>query len=316
MFTSSRELFEHYSHAINQTRNDLPKLSRLHPDFITNGLNAISDKEARLAAPLLSELFPHLVASALKIPEAERRQLAAAWLSLYAYISLVDFELDRTGTLDGRTALSASALLGWGIATISRITSNSDFAMIFDRNVGAAFAGQYEDMQMRGDAGAERSLTDSNKNRAMIALVAGYSASAKLSDDRLIRASELLLGPFQLIDDLHDLAEDLSEGNFTTFVRLIGRNLSPEAHGSEWQLYRMLFSDPRVIPNIVKAAKEIRQCLLLLTFETDTHLVIYLGQLAAQLEQLADLTLQYQGNPRSANARILIEQVRQILCHS
>lgn len=198
-----------FAEPLRQSRDDLLQFSQLHPDFVRECLAAIDAKKARMHGPVTGELFPHLLAQGLKLDDKDRRVLAAAWLALYGYICIVDYELDQKGHLGGRLSIAASALLGWGVTTLGRYTAGTPYANVFSDNVNKAFAGQYEDIRLRGSAEADREQSDIDKNRAFVAAIAGYCAAAGEWDDRLIRSAELLIRPFQILDDLQDLQENL-----------------------------------------------------------------------------------------------------------
>src|ERR1700693_5140741 len=226
------ELDIRYRPQIELSYDDLFELARLHVDFVGDCINAISAKERRVSSPLLGKLFPHLVAEGLELPASDRLRPAAAWPALYRYICLVNFKLDRFGSLDARASLGASALLGWAVATLAEITSGSGFSRVFLDNMQWTLSGQYEDIQNRKDPNYDRRASDVSKNRAVLGVIAGYCAAGREPDDHLIRSTELMLGPFQLLDDLQDLAEDLREQNITSLVKIIRQVLPREPDAS------------------------------------------------------------------------------------
>jgi hypothetical protein len=76
------ELAAIYRMVVDESYRDLRNVPHMHPDFIADALNSISQKKKRLDSPLLlGELFPHLVAHGLSMPDGERRRLAAAWIA-------------------------------------------------------------------------------------------------------------------------------------------------------------------------------------------------------------------------------------------
>jgi hypothetical protein len=306
-----------FSDVIAQAQADLCESSLLHSDFVIDCINSISEKSARAAAPLLGQIFPHLVAEGLHLSDHDRRKLAAAWLALYGYICLVDFQLDRYGSLNGRSALSASALLSWGIGTISRIASDSPFADAFSVNVSMAFSAQYADINKRAEPEFDRAQTDADKNRAIVAIVAAYCAASGATDNHLIRATELMLGPFQMLDDFQDLLEDLEEGNLTSFARMAAKcsgQLSQPL--SSIELYRFVFKDAKTVVALTDAIKSMEQAVLLLDHKQDASLVAFLMHLREQLATFSGALQNYQSGTSTIGEPELLSQLRQINCHS
>lgn len=311
------DLASHYRLSVEQSYRDLPEFSGLHPDFISDGLRAIEAKKHRSPLPLLGELFPHLVAEGLRLPDGDRRRLATAWLALYGYISLVDFQLDRSGVLDARTAMSASALLGWGMATIGRVTSATPFADVFFENARQAFTGQYVDVRNRSDENFDRRESDIDKNRAIVAMIAAYCAATNEPNDRLIRATELLLGPFQILDDLKDVREDLQENNITAFAKIV-RDLiySHVQYLTDREIYGALFSDSHTVDILSAAEQNINRALLLLDERRDVPLITFVIQLRKQLQTLISTVREFQANPTAVREEDLVIRVSEIICAS
>jgi hypothetical protein len=311
------DLASRYQQSVEQSYCDLLEFSGLHLDFISDGLRAIEAKKHRSASPLLGELFPHLVAEGLRLGDGERRRLAAAWLALYGYISLIDFQLDHSGSLDARTAMSASALLGWGMATISGITSATPFADVFFENVRQAFAGQYADVRNRSDEYFDRRDSDIDKNRAIVAVIAAYCAANNEPNERLIRATELLLGPFQILDDLRDVREDLQENNITVFAKIVKDIvLGHTQHLTDREIYGALFSDSRTVDALLATELNLDRALLLLDERCDTPLITFLVQLRTQLQALTSTIREYQTNPTAIREENLVIRVSKIICAS
>jgi len=195
------------------------------------GVSATGEIKAG-AAVGLGELFPHMLAQSLRLEDGDRRKLAAAWLALYGYIRLVDDSLDKYGHLDGRVSMVASALLGWGLATVSSYTVGTKYEAMFLDNVNRSFYGQYEDVSNKSKIDASRAQSDVDKNRVFVAVAIGFCAAADqsddrlnqaLADDRLVRSLESSVGAWQILDDLEDVKED--------FTRIISRP-SFASHGN------------------------------------------------------------------------------------
>jgi hypothetical protein len=282
---------------ISQARDDLLNLSNLHQDFVRECFAAIDAKKLRAGVPLAGEYFPHLVARSLQLDDQDRRILAAATLAMYGYIYLVDYELDRNGFLNGRASIAASALLAWSIATIGRYTAGTRYADVFLSNINQAMAGQYEDMQKRASAAADRERSDIDKNRPSLAIIAGFCAAAHETDDRLIRAAEALLGPIQIFDDLHDVKEDHDENNITAFVRIVRDCASPAASLSENDMYRMIVRDPRINTLLARCADTIERTLLILDPRRDAMMIEYLCDTRDRTGALVHALGIYQRNP-------------------
>jgi hypothetical protein len=306
-----------YKPYVRQAEHDLAVDAGLHPDFVFDCLTAIAEKEQRAHSALLGNLFPHLVSDGLHLADRDRRRLSAAWLALYGYISIVDFNLDKKGYLDARTSLSAAGLLGWGIATISQLTSDTPFAEVFLSNMRAAFSGQYEDLASRSRPETDRTKNDVDKNRAIVAVVAGYCAAAGEKSSRLISATELFLGPLQFLDDLQDLAEDIQEDNATTLVKIVRSKVSDDIKRyDEMALYSLLLSDGAFLDALRSIAIGIRQALLLLDGNQDGSLVWYFGYLSDQIGSVIHEVQLFQSGIASITEPELIAHIRQIVCHS
>lgn len=306
------QLARKYAGELARTRDDLVRFSNLHPDFVQACFAAIDASKARLTRPTIGEIFPHLVAKGLSLNDTDRRMMAAAWLAMFGYILLVDHELDQKGYLDGRASIAASALLGWGIVTASHYVAGTPFADVFLDNVNQAFAGQYEDIRLRGEADADRQRSDMDKNRAFVAAIAGFCAAAGETDDHLIRAAEAMLTPFQVLDDLEDLEEDLRENNVTVFVRIVREYVSRAMPRNRTEMYRAIMKDPRMTSALQRATDGVEEALLILNPDRDREVIDLIGAFrernAALIRALAD----YQRAPspiKEPEIMRLIEQV-------
>lgn len=267
--TSSSRLAARFAVQISQTRDDLLHLSNLHQDFVKDCLAAVSARHKG------GEVLPHLVAQSLRLDDKDRRMLAAATLALAGYACLVDFELDRTGYLNGRVATAASALLAWGIATIGGYTAGTKYADVFMDNVNQAMAGQYADLRDRSATNTERECSNIDKNRPTLAVIAGFCAAAREQDDRLICSAEAILGTIQLFDDLHDVKEDYDENNNTVFVRIVRECLPSAAPLTASDMYRVIISDPRTKTLLAGAAEALDRALLILDARRDAVMIDY-----------------------------------------
>jgi hypothetical protein len=308
----SRRVAAKYVAHVNQSRDDLLHLSNLHRDFVDLGLASIDASKAKLKRPPSGEIFPHLVAQSLSLDDFDRRMLMAAWLALFGYICIVDHEFDQNGHLNGQSSIAASALLGWGVATIGRYTAGTPYADVFLSNVNRAFAGQYEDIRTRGDAGADRTFSDIDKNRAMIALVAGLCAAACETDQRVIQAGEALLGPFQILDDLEDLQEDDGEDNITMFVRILRERISATIRPSRDAMYGVIIKDARAKDAMVRAAEGLEKALLLLDPNRDQALVDYLAGWRDGTVDLVRLLDSYQQEPSPVKEPEIMRQIEKV----
>jgi hypothetical protein len=308
----SRRVAAKYDAHVNQSRDDLLHLSNLHRDFVDLGLASIDASKAKLKRPPSGEIFPHLVAQSLSLDDFDRRMLMAAWLALFGYICIVDHELDQSGHLDGQRSIAASALLGWGVATIGRYTAGTPYADVFVSNVNRAFAGQYEDIRTRSDAVADRTFSDIDKNRAMVALVAGLCAAARETDQRMIQAGEALLGPFQILDDLEDLQEDHGEDNITVFVRILRERISATIQSSRDAMYGVIIKDARAKNAMVRAAEGLEKALLLLDPNRDQALVDYLAGWRDGTVVLVRLLDSYQQQPSPVKEPEIMRQIEKV----
>jgi hypothetical protein len=311
-FDSHIRLAAVYAGQLEQSRQDLLEFSNLHPDFVKDCLTAIDVSKARLKRAPTGEIFPHLVARSLVLDDNDRRCLMAAWLALFGYICLVDHELDRAGYLSGRTSIAASALLGWGIATIGRYTAQTPFEKVFLENVNRAFAGQYEDIRSRADAAADRSVSDLDKNRAIVAAMAGFCAAAKETDERMIRAAEAMLGPFQILDDLEDLQEDHGEDNVTLFVRIVRETISTSIPLTRNAMYGAIIRDSRSKEVMIRAADGIEKALVLLDSRRDRVLIDYVTGLRDRTATLIRILDDYQRAPSPIKEPEVMRQIEQV----
>ncbi len=305
-----------YQPLIEQARLDLRDFSGLHRDFLVDCFGAIESKKSRLSSPLLGQLFPYLASEGLKLSDGARRGLAAAWLAMYGYICLADYRLDQTGSLDARASTASAALLCWAISEVSKYTIGTPFAATFVQNVSGAFSGQYEDINNRHKEDWDRTKTDVDKNRAVLAILCGYCAASNETDDRLLCATEKLLGPFQLLDDLRDLTEDVQENNITALVKIARQTLKDLTNGStESALYSALISDPRIIALLERATLAIGDSILLLHAQRDNALVFYLAELRKQMASLIALLRRFRSGGGVSEPDVY-GAIREILCDS
>ncbi|HKR61246.1 MAG TPA: hypothetical protein VJS64_16105 [Pyrinomonadaceae bacterium] len=287
--------------------NDLA--DALHADFVADGIGAIAAKKVNGNAILLGEAFPHLIAECTNLNEFDRRRLAAAWLAVYGYISLLDRELDKAGNLSPRSAISASALLSYGLSILGEVVAGSVYAATYRDNINRAFAAQYADLSYRHDRLIDRSHYDIDKNRAIVAVVAAYSAAGGETEPRLVRITEALLGSFQTLDDLRDLAEDLEEGNLTEFVRIVLEKNVDQAHGDVQDAYRSLLRSKKVFAPLKRASAAISEALRQCDRRSDGALIAYFSALQRNLTTLRRSISRYQRAPHSVSEPELFKRI-------
>jgi hypothetical protein len=309
-------LAERFSYVLSQARSDLYENSKLHADFVGRCIEVLEAKTERLQGPLLGEVFPHLVAEGLQLPDLDRRTLAAAWLAIYGYISLVDYELDQKGHLNARESIAASALLGWGIATLARYTAGTRFQETFIENINRAFSGQYEDLRSREINDADRQNSDVEKNRASVMVAAAYCAAAGETDDRLVLATESLLSAFQILDDLEDVQEDNNEHNITAFVRIVRQCASTARALQRTDVYRAVIADPSTQRLLERAVNAFEQSLLLLKIEKDQSLIAFICEMKARTIDLISVLDDYQINPSPVKEPEVLKKIDLIIASS
>jgi hypothetical protein len=301
-----------YADQLSQAREDLRHLSNLHPEFIKECFTAVDTSRARLQRPPTGEIFPHLVAKSLVLEDFDRRMLMAAWLALFGYICIVDNALDQKGYLNARSSIAASALLGWGVATLGRYTTGTPYAKVFLNNINSAFAGQYEDLRLRSDGQADREGSDVDKNRAFVAAIAGFCAAAAEPDDRVLRSAEALLGPFQILDDLEDLEEDHAQDNITVFVRIVRECVASAMPLSRNEMYHSIIADPQTKGAMVRTAEGIDKSLLLLDPTRDRVLIAYICELRDRTAALIRALDAYQRNPSPVTEPEVMRRIEQV----
>lgn len=309
------DLHARYSIFIEQSIRDLKEFSSLHPDFLADCIGAISRKSNQHQCPMYGALYPDLVANGLTLDETEYRLLRAAWIALYGYASLIDIESDKAGTVAATTSLSASALLGWGIATISRLTASSPLFEFVVSNIMDAFAAQRQDIKYRSESHYERTESDRNKNSAFVAIVAALCAAGREGDGSLIRATRLLLGAFQLVDDISDLREDIEENNLTDCVKMaVGYSQVARISSAEMSLYRVLFLNKRLPTLLARAEADIGLALLEIDGHRHQILFWYISMLLKQVAAFRRDVERFQSGDRAISEPDLYEQVRKIIC--
>jgi len=300
---------------VRQSRDDLVHLSNLHPDFVEACFAALDAKKKELREPVLGwEIIPHLVARSLTLDDQNRRMLAAACVALSGYTYILDGELDQKGHLGGRLSIAASALLGWAIATLGHYAAGTPFANVFLDNINRAFAGQYEDIKVRGDVDANRTRIDVEKNRGFVAAIAGFSAAGGESNDRLVRMVETLIGPMQIWDDFQDIEEDYHEKNLTPFVRIYGECVSAaEPLLSSDAMYGALIRDPRTTGLLKSAQAGLEDALLLLDINRDQSLIAYIGELRDRNAALISALNDFQHEPPLVAEAFVVRRLRRIV---
>ena len=296
-----------------QSRKDLLRFSKSASRFRAGRLRGDRCKQsATESRPTLGEVFPHLVAKGLTFNDHDRRVVAAAWLAMFGYIILVDHELDQKGYLDGRTSIAASALLSWGIATGTRYVAGTRYADAYLDNVNRAFVAQYDDIRIRSDADSDRAQSDADKNRAFVAAIAAICAAAGESDDRLIGCAEAMLAPFQVLDDLEDVEEDLRENNATAFVRIVRERMVAATALTRTEIYRAIISDPRTLTTLQRASDGAEKAILLLNPLRDQALIDVLSDLRERNGELIRAVMGYQRDPSPIKEPELMRQIEQI----
>ena len=303
-----------HRNAMEIAARDLPFLSGLHPDFIEDALTAYRTKHADPNAPSLGRVLPFLIAEGLDLDSSSRHRLAAAWLAVYAYILIADAGLDSGKGLSGRNILSASALLGWGLSTVAQITANTPFSDTYLNNISAAFNGQYYDVRSR-DGSVSRARSDIDKNRAIVAMTAGYAAAAGEENHGLLLAIENLLGPLQMLDDLLDLEEDLAEGNITSFVCIV-RSFTSNSWldiSTRKDIYGSLFASREFTDIVGRSLSPLEEAMEVLPSEGHEPLRQYLRYLHTEIGQLVTLLRKRQAGAPVGDPE-LYERVHYIIC--
>jgi hypothetical protein len=301
-----------FADQLKQTREDLARFSKLHPDFLKQCFAAIDDGEPAMSRPSVGESFAHLVAKGLTLDDEDRRVLAAAGLAMFGYTVLVDHEIDKNGYLDGRASIAASALLSWGIATGGRYAAGTPYADVFLHNVSRAFAGQYEDISFRSNPETDRHGSDVDKNRAVVALIAAFTAAARDSNNRLIRSVEALLESFQILDDLADIEEDLGQNNLTGFVRMFKERAGATVPTTRAEIYRTIMNDPRAQTTLERTKDGIEKALLLLNPGDDQAMIAYLGELHDGTIVLIEALDDYRRNPSPIKEPEIMRRIEQV----
>ena len=311
-------LAERFAGVLAQSRHDLLHLSNLHHDFVRVALAAI-DAPKGLTSPQRpgsGEIVPHLVLEGLKLADNDRRMLAAAWLSLFGYMCIVDHELDQKGYLNAQSSIAASALLGWGVATLGRFTAGTPFADVFLDNINRAFAGQYRDLSVRGDVSSDRLRSDSDKNRALVAAIAGFCASAGMQDDHLIRSAEQVLGTFQILDDLQDLQEDYGEDNATIFVRIAKECAATVEPLTRSAMYKAVIHDSRSKDAMLQATDGIDKALLMLDANRDQLLITFFSELRERTTGVIEALEAVQRAPSAENEHLAVDRIGRVFMSS
>ncbi|MBV9990056.1 MAG: hypothetical protein JOZ72_02080 [Alphaproteobacteria bacterium] len=263
---------------IAQSYADLQSLSGLDSFFVEAGLDAIRIKKTRHGGLLFGEVFPHLATAGLSLSDHDRRRLAAAWIALYSYVCIVDAELDVAHHLGVKASLASSNLLAWGVSTLTRYTVGTPFESVMQDNINRAFLGQYRDLLLRPIANADRSESDIDKNRAIVATVAAYCAASGHNDLQLVAATEQLLGPFQALDDLQDVWQDYLEGNITRFVQIAKAELRHnELDSASKGYYRAIFRSPHFLVILHDMDRAISNAIGCLDPARDSALLRYFG---------------------------------------
>jgi hypothetical protein len=299
-----------FASELSQTRSDFVRFSNLHPDFVKQCFAAIdADKSPQ---PNVGEVFPHIFLNCLTLDDRDRRNLAAAWFAMFGYTLLVDHELDKKGYLDGPASIAASALLSWGITTAGRYVADTPYADAFLDNVNRAFAGQYEDIRMRGKANADRRGSDVEKNRAFVATMAAFCAAAREPDDRLVRFVECMLAPLQILDDLEDIDEDFREDNITELVRIVRESVSATTAADRIELYRALMKDPRAQTILQRAPDGIEKAILLLDPHRDQALIAIFAELHQCNGALIAALDDYQRDPSPIKEPEVLRRIEQV----
>ena|GEM_PF-5395064 len=220
--------------------------------------------------------------------------------------------MDRKGYLDGHASIAGSALLSWGIATGARYVAGTPYADVFLDNVNRAFAGQYEDIRIRGRADADRRRSDADKNRAFVAAIAGFCAAAHEPDDRLIRCAEAMLAPFQVLDDLEDLEEDFKENNITDFVRIVRECVSAATPPNRTEMYRAIMKDPRMTSTLFRAQDGAEKALLILNPDRDRELIGYICDFRERNAVLIRVLNDYQRDPSPIMEPEVMRRIEQV----
>jgi hypothetical protein len=304
------------SQLASQYTGSLQHLSNLHEDFVATAFTAIDASRARIQRPPTGEILPHLVVQGLSLDDKDRRAVTAAWLALFGYICIVDHELDQKGYMNAASSIAASALLGWGVATLGRYTAGTPFDNVFLDNINRAFAAQYKDISVRGEVTADRDDSDADKNRAIVAAMAGFSAASRQPDDRLVRAAEAMLGPFQILDDLEDLQEDHGENNVTIFVRIVRECVAAAKPLTRSDMYGAVIRDSRTLAALQRAMDGADKALLILDQKRDHVLIAYIGELRRRNAALISALVDYQRDPSPVKEPEIMRQIEQVASSS
>lgn len=205
---------------VNGTRRELLNLvlSRA-PSFAEELDHAIQRRQGSADAPLLGEMVPWLLTDLFDLSQDHAKDISMGWLALYMSAAVLDDILDGELQPRSKTILLSALLQSIATEILSTFLHSRQAHVDFHKNIQSAIEFEYTDSQFRDKHDvAEWKKATRLKNsglRALAIVVAEAKAGGLVESARIRDFIDILILPFQLLDDIYDLPQDMRRSNRT-----------------------------------------------------------------------------------------------------
>ena len=214
------------------TSESQPSLSK----WVTRPTKLTNDE----SLPAIGELLPILLADLAQVEENTANDINLGWLALYWVTVSVDSKIDGDQTPWEMNPVLENMLTAKGILALYKHVADSKYANAFEDVVGGVATGELNsvsndfanrDINLQYDKAID-------KNRHI--MLAAYAISANCDDklgSLIVKLSESLLLPVQMLDDLSDFQVDYQSKRLSTLIT----NLSLDVRdNSKFEIIREL----------------------------------------------------------------------------
>lgn len=191
-----------------------------HHNTMVTALNCLDDESLQSVAvqtlntkiiaakgKLLGMSLPWQIADALQLGRETATDIISHWYKLYVYSFIVDDSFDQSTSMNKENFFASAILFASGTEGLQKYISEERYRDLFAQTIKTSFVSEWNDL--------ENEYSDSNhmigKNSPiLLPIYSMLSNSDHPYKDSLIPVVQSSLYFFQILDDITDLSEDIS----------------------------------------------------------------------------------------------------------
>ena len=205
---------------VRSTRRDLIEMVRCRaPSFAQDLSSAIESRQATAGAPLLGEMVPWLLSDLFDLTPEDASLISKGWLALYMSAAVLDDILDKEIQATAKTVLLASLLQSVANELFFPFLKDFTAHTEFHESIQRAIEYELRDaahLKSPSLTAWKKAARLKNSGLQALAIAAAQARQRNGHDSTRIRQFvDILLLPFQLLDDLFDLPSDMERKNRT-----------------------------------------------------------------------------------------------------